>query len=702
MELFAAAGIDLPPSRGAVRTLCAPPAVSKRKREGVVYTPESVTRFLVERTVALTLDERRAVLWATHGMREARAGEPGPEQEIAFWRATLVALRDFTIVDPACGSGHFLVAAFDELARRYRNAVSRLQELGIAIDFDIFDEIVTRNLYGVDLDPESVEITRLSLWPETARGDHRLQNLATTIRVGNSLIEDSAFTDRPFDWHAAFPEVFARGGFDVVIGNPPYVRMEYLRPVKPYLDQHYRVAADRADLYAYFFEKGVCLLKHGGRLGYISSSTFFRTGSGENLRTLLADKASIESVVDFGDLQIFEGVTTYPAILTLKKGEERGAGELSFLLVEDRVPEDLGCVFSRGARPMPRARLGAGSWRFEADALARLRDKIATGRRALGEVYGAPLYGIKTGLNEAFVIDRARRDRLVAADPKSANLLKAFLRGENIKRWRVESEDLFLIDTPKGKVDIEAYPAIRNWLLRFKPELEKRATKQEWWELQQAQLAYQPKFLLKKISYPHFQNERMFTLEKTGAFSNDKSYFIPADDLGLLCLLNSCVAWFFLTAISPAVRDHWHEMRVQYVQQLPIPDMPDPAHARLAALGHACTEAARERFAIQSAGRHRILDLAPPERRKLTGKLEKWHEFDFAAFREEVKKAFRSDIPVKERGDWEAYLAENGAEVRRLTDSIATAERAIDTVVYDLFDLTPDEIALLEASLAGR
>ena len=117
-----------------------------------------------------------------------------------------------------------------------------------------------------------------------------------------------------------------------------------------------------------------------------------------------------------------------------------------------------------------------------------------SGRKTLGEVYGAPLYGIKTGLNEAFVIDRATRDRLVAQDPKSAELLKSFLRGENIKRWRVESEDLWLINTPKGKVDIERYPSIRNWLLPFKPELEKRATKQEWWELQQAQLAYQPRY----------------------------------------------------------------------------------------------------------------------------------------------------------------------------------------------------------------
>ena len=464
------------------------PAVSRRKREGVVYTPASVTRFLVERTVGRSLDERREALWREHAMD----AEPEPDRQAGFWRAYLETLRDFTIVDPACGSGAFLVSAFDEMARRYRDAVTALEALDVDIGFDVFDEIVTRNLHGVDLNTESVEITRLSLWLKTARREHRLQNLEATIKDGDSLIADPAYAARPFDWGAAFPDVFARGGFDVVIGNPPYVRMEHLKAIKPYLAKHYAVADDRTDLYAYFFEKGAQVLKPGGRLGYISSSTFFRTGSGANLRTFLSDGVQLEAVVDFGDLQLFEGVTTYPAILMLRKGGEgdaaeppkgeRPEGELDFLTVKDRVPEDLGRAFAQDGQTMPRARLGRGSWQLEGDALARLRAKIRDGRPTLGEVYGPPLYGIKTGLNEAFVIDRATRDALVEADPASADLLKPFLRGENIKRWRVESEDLFLINTPRGKVDIDAYPAIRNWLLPFRDRLEARATQQAWWE----------------------------------------------------------------------------------------------------------------------------------------------------------------------------------------------------------------------------
>jgi hypothetical protein len=138
------------------------------------------------------------------------------------------------------------------------------------------------------------------------------------------------------------------------------------------------------------------------------------------------------------------------------------------------------------------------------------------------------------------------------------------------------------------------------------------------------------------------------------------------------------------------------------MSRLPIPDRPPEVRARLAGLGEACTDAARERFDIQSAIRRRVLDLAPPEHRNLTKKLHDWHELEFAAFRAEVKRAFRHDIPVRERGEWEAYLANNAAQVRALKERIAAAEREIDQIVYALFHLSADEIALLEASLAGQ
>jgi len=682
------------------------PKVSKRKREGVVYTPDIVTRFLVERTLGLMLTERFNALLARHGKAPPQNGDPifadsESKAERAFWRDYAGVLRGLRIVDPACGSGAFLVAAFDVLAAEYRRVLDHLVTLGEAIDFDAFDEIVTRNLYGVDINAESVEITRLALWLKTARNKHRLQNLEATIRVGNSLIDDPAFTDHPFDWHKAFPDIFAQGGFDIVIGNPPYVRMELIKPVKPYLEKHYVVAADRTDLYAYFFERGVGLLKEGGRLGYISSSTFFRTGSGEKLRTFLGDNVALEAVIDFGDLQIFEGVTTYPAILTLQKGRPGGDGHLSFLKIDKELPKDLDAEFSAKSVSMPRARLGSGSWQFEDDALAKLREKIVTGRKTLGEVYGAPLYGIKTGLNDAFIIDQDTRDRLVKEDKKSVTLLKPFLRGENIKRWRVEPEGLYLINIPKGQIDIDDYPAIRDWLKPFKKRLKARATKQEWFELQQAQLAYQAKFAQPKIVYLDIADSPPFAIVDDGAFI-DCTVFMISGDQFLLGFLNSKIAWFQWLGQTPIASGGYIRLKQQYIAPTALPDASSGDRGKVANLSNICVVAAKSRYEIQTAVQHRILDLAPPERTKLSRKLEEWWTLDFAGFREEVKRVFRADIPVKERGEWEAYLEKNAAQVRKFDAEIEKAEREIDQIVYRLFDLTPEEVALLEVSIAGQ
>ena len=157
--------------------------------------------------------------------------------------------------------------------------------------------------------------------------------------------------------------------------------MEFLKLLKPYLEKRYEVVSDRADLYCYFYERGLRLLKPGGRLGYISSNTFFKTGSGKPLREYLLKEATIESVVDFGDLQVFEGVTTYPAILTMKRGVAPKGHELRFWKVDALPENNFLATWEAAAGPYPQTALGAGSWELENPALRALRDKIRTGRK---------------------------------------------------------------------------------------------------------------------------------------------------------------------------------------------------------------------------------------------------------------------------------------------------------------------------------
>lgn len=397
----------------------------RRKRDGVVYTPDYVARFIVDQTLGTHCKEIFTQILGQYAAKGAKDDDDAiawksakaERQAWADYRDRLTALR---IVDPACGSGVFLIMAFDYLKAELGQVNTKLAELsGTGMAGDLLDpdsEILTHNLFGVDVNSESVEIAKLSLWIKTARRGKVLDSLDANLRVGDSLIEDSSFAYRShgFEWKAAFPNIVAAGGFDVVLGNPPYVRMELIKPMKPWLEKRYEVVSDRADLYAYFFERGIKLLKPGGRLGFISSSTFFKTGSGAPLRDFLRTKATLETVVDFGDHQIFEGVTTYPAILTMKAGAPPPGHELQFWKIGEMPADSFADTFSDAAKPFPQEALGRNSWELEGDALRALRAKITAGKPTLKEVYGSPLYGIKTGLNAAFVLDTLRRKSCAA------------------------------------------------------------------------------------------------------------------------------------------------------------------------------------------------------------------------------------------------------------------------------------------------
>jgi hypothetical protein len=684
----------------AAAGLEAPPSATKKKREGVVYTPDFITRFIVEETIGRHLADIEDELLPTFG-RRAPDGmihwRNRKSAEADYWTAYLERIAKLRILDPACGSGAFLIAAFNFLNAEQKRVRDRLSELqpGIlthaAPNADV--EIITNSLFGVDVNAESVEITKLALWLQTAKRERALESLDRNIFHGNSLVDSTHYHPRPFDWDRLGGE----GSFDIVLGNPPYVRMELIKLIKPHLEARFAVATDRADLYAYFFELGVKLLKPGGRLGFISSSTFFRTGSGKLLRAFLAECSEIESVIDFGDLQVFEGVTTYPAIVTLRKAEGAATDETLRYLTVRELPDDLGKTFDEAAREMPRSRLTSGTWRFESDVLDAIRAKMSDDRQTLAQVFGPPLYGVKTGLNEAFVLTRDKRDAIVAqaertSGDRSPDLLKPFLIGENLKRWHVESEDLWLVYTPKNSIDIDDYPALRDYLLPHRERLEDRATKQNWWELQQAQAAYEPAFGGSKIVYSDITNRGTFSVDRSGYYLANTAYFIPSDDDGITGYLNSRLAWFFFAGLTNIARGGYLRLRTHFVGQLPLPDADDLTDLREPS--SRASEAARARAKLHSAVVHRLADITPS-----AAKID-WATMPFADLLAALNKRWKASIPVAERDEWEDWFETKRAEMAALNGRIADAEGEIDARVYGLFGLNQTEIAAIENALA--
>lgn len=678
----------------------------KRKREGVIYTPDYVAHFIVEKTIGIHLEEIFKKLVSKNSQKgnwekyeEIKWKNKGSELKI--WRDYRKCLAELKIVDPACGSGAFLVATFDFMKAEYERVNKKIEALTNK-PMDIFDtdrEILTNNLYGVDINSESVEITKLSLWLKTAKRGKTLDVLRNNILVGDSIIEDSSYTHQAFTWKGAFPEIFKDGGFDIVIGNPPYVRMEFLKIMKPYLEKRYEVVSDRADLFCYFYELGIRILKTGGKLGFISSSTFFKTRGGGALRNFMRSKTSIENVVNFGDLQVFEGVTTYPTIIILKNITPSNKQKIKFWNLTELPKDNFEAEFEKNLSYYPQEELGESSWEFENSIVLRLRKKLFEGKNTFKDVFGNPQAGIKTGFNRAFIINSETRKQLIQGDPKNKALLKPYLFGANLHKWGHGENELWIIYTPKGKTEIDHFPTIKEYLLQFKSNLEGRATNQLWYELQQAQYKYSHDYNNNKIIYRDIANSPSFSVDKTSSFIDMTCFSIPCGSFSLCSLLNSKVIWFLLKSKTTIARGGYFRMKTQYIGTLPIPEFSDDGKKNLENLGRRCHELTALKMSGKISFFKRILDLNPKQR-KIPTILQNWWKLEnFQVFHLVVKKIFETDIPLKERSEWESFFYEEKEKVWALKAEIKHCEGKIDKIVYDLFDLAPEEIKLLEANI---
>ena len=465
----------------------------------------------------------------------------------------------------------------------------------------------------------------------------------------------------------------------------------------------------------YFFELGVKLLRPGGRMSYISSSTFFKTGSGEPLRKFLLKTTAIVTVVDFGDLQVFERVTTYPAVITVRKHADSEIWDensaqiddamepICFLNLTDTLPLSLAAHFESNGKTMPQSQLGAASWQLEGVGDSKLVAKFKAAGRAIKDVYGSPLYGVKTGFDRAFVVDRVERDTLIRADVSSEHLLKRMLEGKDLHKWHCDSQDLWLIYIPRNAINMEQFPAIKAHLLKYRNQLEGRATKQAWFELQQAQAAYASDFERELIMYPDMSQGSKFSLVLGGAIPSTTIFAMRSGDPFLLGILNSAATWYQIQSICPALRGGvWrYRLKRQYMEEISIPSATANDRDRVGSLASSCQTAAEERRDLVKHFGHEVLrDLAPGSlTSKLPGVLQDWATLDFAGFTAAIKKHLRQDIPLNDRNAWEAKLKNGAARVAELTTQIKRAEREIDQIVYRLFDLTPDEVALIEAAV---
>ena len=731
---------------------------SRRKRDGIFYTPDLITRFMVARTIGGWLAERHAQIEARH-----RTGKPGPlanETRLKIWVDHLEILRRIKVLDPACGSGAFLVAAFEYLIGEYERVNRTIAELSGAPGqlglFDLDRQILQDNLFGVDLNPESVEITKLSLWLKTARRDKPLNNLDANIRCGNSLVEppgvavgtpaDQALVDafaalppdlRAFDWRAAFPAVFAQGGFDVVIGNPPYVRQEALGPLKPYLTRRYASYHGVADLYVYFYERGLELLAPRGTLSYIVTNKWLRAGYGEPLRRLFSERAVLEEILDFGHAPIFEDADTFPCIIVVRPkstssdagdGDGFGAGPQTGaeppMVSVCPVPRDRSTELSlehyvhEHAYPVPWSRYDAGPWSLESPEVETLMGRLRERGVPLAEFVGCkPYRGVLTGLNEAFLIDEATRVDLIRADPACAEIIKPYLRGQDIGRWVPDWQGLWMIFTRRG-IDIDSYPSIRAHLQGFRERLEPRPAdwdakvngdwpgrkpgRYAWYEIQDS-VDYWSLFEQPKILYQEIQFHPQYALSAKPLFGNNKVFLLPTADLYLLAVLNSPLLWWHNWRYLPHMKDEALNPAGFRMESLPIaeptPEIRAETEDKVATLLARTTEARNQTRELLTWLRHEFAVEKPGQQ------LEDFARLTGDAFAAEVRKRRPKGAPrltpaaIGELTDTHASYAgpmqQRAAEIRAL-------EHRLSDLVNQAYRLSDDDIALIRRTAPPR
>lgn len=499
--------------------------LSKRKRDGVYYTPEWVVERIVTETLEPILKRFKKDAGWPHNKNPNEA-------QIATYAEKL---QELTVVDPACGSGAFLITAL----RYLLDEIRALQDLRFEVtgkarnrdDDELVRDILRSNIYGTDINAASVEIARLALWLHTARGNKPLSSLEGTIKEGNSLIgqdfykgqielalydEEERERINAFDWEAAYPEVFARGGFDAVVGNPPYVKLQnfrkvhedmarYLKEGRPDVDEvpGYKSAkTGNFDLYLPFIEKGLNLLNPHGRLGYIAPSVWVVNEYGKGLRELISKGKNLHRWLDFKSHQIFDEATVYTALQFFSK-EENKAVEIAYA-PDGSVP---GEPWADPSCALPVKQLEFGErWLLITGPERALIDKLAKSCKRLDDasLTTSIFQGLITSADHIYHLKRIGLGRYLH-DPK----------GKDEPPYEVEIEDALMKPLVSG-VDAKRYqtPAVETFILF--PYEERQGTVRLI-EASKMQDDY-PKAWKHLTSYEDALREREATLDKNGGF----------------------------------------------------------------------------------------------------------------------------------------------------------------------------------------
>jgi type I restriction-modification system DNA methylase subunit len=681
-----------------------------RKAGGVYYTPTYIVDYIVKNTVGKLVEEPRV----SRGGRPEKSGEEivGATRRGRPIGLTPQQISKIRILDPACGSGSFLLGAYQYLLDYHRDWYKQhgppkhTKEIyqGRGGEWYLTTQekkrILLSNIYGVDIDPQAVEVTKLSLLLKVLEGENQdtlekqmklfkeraLPDLGSNIKCGNSLIgpdfyqgkqmsllePDEVYRVNPFDWEKEFPEIIKRGGFDAVISNPPYIRIQMMKewaPIEVELYKQNYTAASKGnyDIYVVFVERGLGLLNKRGRLGFILPHKFFNAQYGQPLRALLSKGKHLAEVVHFGDQQVFTGATTYTCLLFLDKA---GNDKCQFFKVDDLNAWSITREATEGT--IPSFKITAVEWNFAVGKGSALFEKLSQMPSKLGDVADRIFQGIIPGADKVYTVDFLAKDSKgilcysKALDGKvylEPTLLRKIISGAEVGRFTLteiktrviypyitRDNDSMLIPPTELR---EKYPLSFSYFQRTKDLLDKRdrgsARGSHWYQyIRRQNIALQP---LKKLAVPRLVSRLHAGYDENGSFCLDNvdvGGIILSDScllsyMYVLGLLNSKLLNYYFIKNSVPFRGGFYSANRQYIEKLPI----------------------------------RLINFSdPPERSR--------HE--------------QMVVLVEQMLDLHKRLtgAKTAHDKTILERQIDGTDRQIDRLVYDLYGLTDEEMKIVE------
>ncbi|EIA0045467.1 Eco57I restriction-modification methylase domain-containing protein, partial [Campylobacter jejuni] len=400
-------------------------------------------------------------------------------------------------------------------------------------------------------------------------------------------------SNHPFEWRFEFPEILDDDGnfkgFDLIIGNPPYIRQEELKELKPHLAKNYKVYKGTSDIYTYFYELGFNVLKDNGVLSYITSNKYTRAGYGEALREFLLKNVKVLEYTDLNGIKVFDSATVDTSILCFEKSKSKD-NKFKYLALSNEILKT--CAYDIGLykdfAEFSQNSLSKESFTFSDENTSALKAKIERIGTPLKEWYGLNInYGIKTGYNEAFIITTEKRNEILAnckdeaEKERTAKLIRKMLRGRDIKRYSYEWAGLWVIGTfPSLKLDIEQYPALKQYLSQFLPRIEqsgekgcRKKTSNKWFETQD-NIAYYEEFEKEKIVWNRISSDLCFSYDNQKNFILDSMFSITFySNINLKYLianLNSSISKFWIKNNAATLGDGIYGAKI-YIEKLPIP-----------------------------------------------------------------------------------------------------------------------------------